>query len=68
MDGLTPEHLLPCDLKLHIRVTGPYRERQETKNNTVKLVRIMINVAFVVRVVMNSYCHTHFFFFLKVQF
>lgn len=31
MDGLTPEHLLPCNLKLHIWVTGPYRGRNETQ-------------------------------------
>lgn len=26
MDGLTPEHLLPCYLELHIRITGTYNK------------------------------------------
>lgn len=25
MDGLASEHLLPCNLELHIRITGPCR-------------------------------------------
>lgn len=30
MDGLTPEYLFPCNLKLHIWVTGPWGERHHT--------------------------------------
>lgn len=43
MDGLTPEHLLACNLKLHIRVTGPYKEKNEKEVQKHVKKKIIIN-------------------------
>lgn len=40
MNGLTPEHLLPCNLKLHIWVTGAYKEKTENTRETLLFFRI----------------------------
>lgn len=39
MDGLTPEHLLPCHLKLHIRIARPYK--RAAKEQIVRLIDVV---------------------------